>query len=54
MVKTIYKIKKIDVKIKKREQKLRKKLAEKIENETNCHHELIMIKAKKQRIKFQT
>lgn len=51
MAKVVYKKKKIDVEIQKKKQKLKRKLVEKTKNEASQHHELLMIEAKKQKIK---
>lgn len=49
----MYKAKKIDVKIQKREQELRKELAEKSENEANRCHELVMLEVQEQKIELR-
>lgn len=43
MAEVIYKVKKIDIKIKKKSQELKKKLVEKSKNETNCYHDLVIL-----------
>lgn len=44
----IYKGEKIDTEIQKREQKLKKKLVKKTENETNYRNKLVIVEAKEQ------
>lgn len=45
MAEAMYEAKKIDTEIQKRDQELRKELAEKSENEANRRHELVMLEA---------
>lgn len=45
MAETMYKAKKIDAEIQIKEQKLRKELAKKFENEANRNHKLVMLEA---------
>ena len=54
MAEAVYKGKKIDAEIQKREQELRRELAEKTKNKTVCRHELVMAEVKEQRIELQT
>lgn len=53
MAEAVYEGKKIDAEIQKREQELRRELAEKTENEANRRHELVMVEAKERRIELQ-
>ena len=53
MAEAMYEAKKIDAEIQKREQELRKELAEKSENEVNRRHELVMLKAQERKIELQ-
>ena len=53
MAEAVYEGKKIDAEIQKREQELRRGLAEKTENEAKCLHELVMVEAKERRIELQ-
>lgn len=53
MAEAVYEGKKIDAEIQKREQELRRELAEKTENEANRRHELLMVEVKERRIELQ-
>ena len=53
MAEAMYEAKKVDAEMQKREQELRKELSEKVENEANRRHELVILEAKERRIELQ-